>query len=107
MVIERAASSSPNCHWWIKGDGVDVTKGLWESTRGEWAGDVDLNDGQLQALYHKLQEWLLWVGGLGLQQRGGVEATRSDLDLALTDVSSDLAFILCGTCMKYPHNVIF
>jgi len=46
-VIERAATLSPNTWWWIKGDGVDVVKGLWESVKGQWAGDVDLNDGEL------------------------------------------------------------
>ena len=45
-----------NSRWWIKGDGTDVSKGLWESVSGEWAGDVDLNDGKLQQAYEQHQD---------------------------------------------------
>ena len=35
----------------IHGGGLrDVVKHVWESTKGEWVGDVDLNDGQLEYL---------------------------------------------------------
>ena len=34
--------TNPDACWWIKGDGVDVVKGLFESTKGIWSGDVDL-----------------------------------------------------------------
>ena len=37
----------PDVYWWLKGDGTDVVKGLWQSMSGEWAGDVDINDGKL------------------------------------------------------------
>ena len=40
-VIKRAAELDPNTWLWIKGD---IVKGIKESTRGEWSGDVDLND---------------------------------------------------------------
>ena len=93
-MIERAAASNPNTRWWIKADGVNVVKGLWESVRGEWAGDVDLADGQLQLLYHKLKERLLWIGGIGLEQRVHTDTVRDDLTTALEDVSSDLTFVL-------------
>jgi hypothetical protein len=36
--------------YWIKLDGTDVTPAIQESTRGEWNGDTDLQDGQLQSL---------------------------------------------------------
>ena len=42
-----------NCRCWIKGDGTDVVKGLWESVNREWAGDVDLNDGRLREQYQQ------------------------------------------------------
>ena len=71
-VIEKVASLNPDSWCWIKGDGVDVVKGLWESVKGEWA-DVDLNDGMLQLLYEKLQNQLQWVEGIGLDQRNSTE----------------------------------
>ena len=46
-MLEELVSLSPNARWWIKGDGTDVVKGLWQSANGEWSGDVDLNDGKL------------------------------------------------------------
>ena len=44
-MLEKLVSINPTARWWIKGDGTDVIKGLWQSVTGEWSGDVDLNDG--------------------------------------------------------------
>ena len=55
-------------------------KGLWESVKGELAGVVDLNDGQLQLLYQKLQNQLQWVEGIGLDQRNSIESITEDLE---------------------------
>lgn len=58
-VIQKAYSLSINdTWWWIKGDGCDVIKGIWESTKGEWSGDVDLNDNQLENIYSMFQKQL-------------------------------------------------
>ena len=43
-VLEEAAHAHPNAWWWIKADGADLLSGLGESVKGEWSGDVDLND---------------------------------------------------------------
>jgi len=45
-----------------------VVKGLWESVKGQWVGDFDLNDGEPQLLYQKLQNQLQWVEEIGLEQ---------------------------------------
>jgi len=34
-VLEELALLNPNARWWIKGDGMDEVKGLWESVTGE------------------------------------------------------------------------
>jgi len=47
QVLEELVSLNPNARWWIKGDGTDVIKGLWQSSTGEWSGDADLYDGKL------------------------------------------------------------
>lgn len=95
-VIEKVASLNPDSWWWIKGDGVDVVKGLWESVKGEWAGDVDLNDGMLQLLYEKLQNQLQWVEGIGLDQRNSTEIITEDLEAVMNDIAVDLEFIHGG-----------
>ena len=57
---------NPGVHWWLKGDGTDVVKGLWQSTSGEWAGDVDLNDGRLQRQYSDFKIRMEEVKNLGV-----------------------------------------
>ena len=41
-VLEKLAAIHPIAQLWIKGDGTDVVKSLWQSVSGEWGGDVDL-----------------------------------------------------------------
>ena len=57
-MLHKAMESDHNTRWWIKGDGVDVVRGLCESVKGKWkwSGDVDLNDGKLCNLYQAYQE---------------------------------------------------
>ncbi len=43
----EASQAHPGSWWWLKADGCDITIGLRESTKLEWSGDVDLNDGSL------------------------------------------------------------
>ena len=45
--------SHPTAWWWLKADGCDLVKGLKESVKLQWSGDVDLNDGQLQKQYEE------------------------------------------------------
>ena len=40
-VLEKLTNMNPDVHWWLKGDGIDIVKGLWQSAAGEWSGDVD------------------------------------------------------------------
>ena len=63
----------------IKADAVYVVKGLCESTKEEWSGDVDLNDGQQQIFYQELQDRLQWIKGIGMKERSSWEAIKSDL----------------------------
>ena len=55
-----------------------MLKGVWESTTGEWSGDVDLNYGQLE-----YKEQLQWTEGIGLKERGSADSTRCNLQVAL------------------------
>ena len=95
-MIEKVAASHPNTYWWIKGDSVDVVKGLWESVKGVGAGDVDLDDGKLKHLYQAMQERLLWVNGIGLHDQNSSEMLKEDLKQALDDTAFDIEFIYSG-----------
>lgn len=99
-VLQEAKVADPHARWWIKGDGVDVVKGLWESTRGQWSGDVDLGDGQLQSLYQRYQERLGRAKELGLGQPTDFE---TDLRCTLEDVTVDLEF-LCSHELYPSHS---
>ena len=102
-VLERLVAINPTVQWWIKGDGTDVVKGLWQSVSGEWGGDVDLNDGKLQRLYSELQESLAWINNIGLSD-SGINHIKKELEKVLGIISSDLHFISSG---KYVHVCIY
>ena len=97
-VLQKAAATSTDntCWWWIKGDGCDVVKGICESTKGEWSGDVDLNDGSLQRLYQQFRGRLQWTEGIGLQQRSNRDTIKSDLNVAMQHSLNDMEFIQAG-----------
>ncbi len=48
--LDDAHRLFPKARWWIKADGVDLLCSLEESVRGDWNGDIDLDDGKLQLL---------------------------------------------------------
>ena len=87
-ILKRLATLDPTMGWWIKGDGTDVVKGLWESVSGEWAGDVDLNDGKLAAQYEQYQDKITWLKGIGLRN-GNIEDIKQDLLKAQDDIYRD------------------
>ena len=92
-VLKKASESDPDTWWWIKGDGVDVVKGLKESIRGEWSGDADQNDGYLNNLYQEYQSRLKATACIGLGDHCSVEL---DLNTSLQEISADLTFIHSG-----------
>lgn len=67
--LKTAKRHNPNGQWWIKADACDMRAGVMESMRHEWSGDVDLGDGQLQALHQQYMELLDFVKGSGLNRR--------------------------------------
>ena len=92
----------PDVRWWLKGDGTDVVKGLWKSTLGEWARDVDLNDGNLQQQYTKYKCRMEEVKGLGIGK--SIEEIRSILSQEVAAIRIDLSFISNG---MYFYTVYF
>ena len=94
-MLKKLAAINPNARWWIKGDGTDMVKGLWESVSGEWSGDVDLNDGKLNQLYKEFKDRLAWVKCMAI---GDIppEQIKKHLTKAIEDNSADLAFVTSG-----------
>ena len=79
--------------WWIKGDAVDLVEGLGESMRGEWSGDVDLNDGQLQQLFQQYQSHMEFIKTIGLNDRRDHSCIISDLLLEIESLKNDVEFL--------------
>ena len=100
-VLRRAAESDPDVWWWIKGDGVDVVKGIGESMRGEWSGDVDLNDGKLALLHLECQRLLKETSRIGLEDRRTSSIIAADLKTALERLKDYLTFIHAGESKQY------
>ena len=89
-ILQSAAEFNPKAWWWIKGDGVDAVKGLWESTKGQWSGDADLNDGVLNELYEDYQQRLAKVSTLGLGERSTPPLMEADLNATTESLKADV-----------------
>ncbi|XP_065917202.1 uncharacterized protein [Dysidea avara] len=88
-VLDEAAKQNPDAWWWVKADGCDIIKGLKESSRLEWSGDVDLGDGFLQDKYSNYKERLKAAEKVGLCDENVVQ----DLSGTLNAISKDLEFL--------------
>ena len=107
-MLQKLSAGNPNAKWWIKGDGTDVVKGLWESVSGQWSGDVDLNDGRLNDLYKNHRDRIAWVKRIGLNN-STLNQIKTDLAKALDDNSTDLTFVTSGVLLSivvYKHDII-
>ena len=93
-MLEKLCRMYPDVHWWLKGDGTDVVKGLWQSMSGEWAGDVDLNDGKLQWQYTDYKSRMEKLKHLGVGK--SIEELRSILNQEIVTISADLSFVSNG-----------
>ena len=91
--LDEAADMLPDAVWWLKADGVDVVAGLGESVRLEWSGDVDLNDGTLQANHEAYLQHLKFIETIGLK---GEKTFLQDITQLESGVKEDLQFLLSG-----------
>ena len=68
-----------------------LVAGLSESVRGEWSGDIDLSDGQLQLHY----QGRLWtIKGIGLKDGRQKGLVVSDLEQEMKLLEDDLDFVV-------------
>ena len=74
-LLKMAASVHPSGDWWIKVDSCDLSTGLMESVQGKWAGDVDLNDGEVSKLFQNHQQKKDMCEKLGLKEPRSVTSS--------------------------------
>ena len=107
LLLDAAAKANPGAHWWIKGNGCDLVKGLCESVAGVWSGDVDLNDGSLQRSFDEYKSKLSLISQIGLGSRWGRATIKDDLSTIHKQVLSDKEFIIKGNiCKKWYISII-
>lgn len=92
--LKKAKESNPQGRWWIKADACDVRKGLRESMRGIWAGDEDLGDGSLQALYNEYKGRCSFVKKVGTPERSRL--IEGDVQRLQSELEKDLEFLTRG-----------
>lgn len=94
-VLDEAVRHNPNAWWWIKADSCDINKGLKESSRLEWSGDVDLADGLLLEKYKTYRKQLETAENIGLCGDNVVQELANVLDT----ISKDLDFLQSRMCI--------
>lgn len=92
--LKKAKECNPQGRWWIKAEACDVRKGLRESMRGIWAGDEDMGDGSLQALYAEYIRRCSFVKKVGTSGRSGLIVR--DVERLQTEMEEDLEFLTSG-----------
>lgn len=89
--LNKIRDCNRNGHWLIKADPCDMRRGLRESMRHKWAGDSDLGDGKLEALYQEYTNRRGFFSVLGIkEQRQQLEA---DLKLVISGLDVDLKML--------------
>lgn len=95
-MLRSAHESDPSALWWIKGDGVDVVKGLKVSTHDQWSGDADVGDGTLLSLCRNYDERMRAATSVGLGDCATDAFIEVDLNSILHDLKDDLTFLRSG-----------
>ena len=106
-MLKSAANTKSNGDWWIKVDSCDLTSGLMESVDGKWKGDIDLNDGELQALYQDYQDKQKVCASLGLEEPRSISSIQFQIEYVRKEIlRPDMEFISNGKCLKmyYPES---
>ena len=67
--------------------------------RGEWSGDIDLNDGQLQQMFEQYQSRLQFISAIGLDERRDHGLILTDLKQENQSLENDLEFLAASMCV--------
>ena len=73
-----------------------MVKGLKESVKLKWSGDVDLNDGELQEQYN------IYIGRLESVKKAGLVQEHASVELKRIseDLAKDLQYVQSGIQFK-------
>ena len=73
-----------------------MVKGIGESMKGEWSGDIDLSDGKLNLLHHDYRRLLEETSHVGLDNRRSSPLIAADIRAASERLKDYLSFIHGG-----------
>ena len=92
--LKNLKKTNPNGRFWLKADACDIKAVLQQSTSGEWNGDSDLGDGELQLLHQEFQERVacLDVGSIQIHR----DVVEQHICLALDSFRKDITFLEDG-----------
>lgn len=68
-----------------------MVSGLGESTKGEWSGDVDLNDGSAQQLYSSYKKQIEFISGISMEKDD--RSLKQNIELLMQQVIEDVNFV--------------
>lgn len=94
VALKHLKEAHPNGRFWLKADACDIKSALQQSTRGEWNGDIDLDDGRLANLHQEFQQRVacLNVSTMGMDCYVFVQ----QICLAVERLGEDIAFLADG-----------
>ena len=95
-VLDEACKHHPHAWWWVKADGCDLVSGLAESVSEIWHGDVDLNNGELEAHYTAYQSRLQDIRNLTMATYPNRLRLCQQLASFIHDIENDLEFLHTG-----------
>lgn len=100
-VLDEAVKHQPDTWWWLKADGCDLVKGLAESMKGIWSGDINLNDGELEQQYKHYQDRLSMIMSIKLSSNR--KELLGQLTSVLGQLKEDVLYLLAGNQI---YNII-
>jgi hypothetical protein len=101
-VLDEAVKHHPDTWWWLKADGCDLVKGLSESMKGVWSGDVNLDDGKLEQQYKQYQDRLSLIMSIKLSSNR--DELLGQLTSILCQLKEDVVYLLSGNLHSFMQS---
>lgn len=101
-ILHQAHISNPTARWCIKADWTDIITGIQESVKGDWSGDIDLNDGNAQAHKQRVTERIQLVKNIDQTDGSSLHCMKQ----VYNDLSDDDNFLSCGKSIVSYYSAI-
>ena len=92
-VLDKAAKHYPTEWWWLKRGGCDLVVNLGELVKGVCSGDVDLNDGCLQAQIDAYKKRLQSIEEIKPKEPPHTPTLLQQLESTLSELKNDFTFV--------------